>query len=336
MALNIVRSTGIPAIARANAVRAFSSSPAVSMAARAAAVGKTSTAAAEKKKADAAQLKEKAKAHAAKEKEKEKAKAAAAKEKEKVKAAAAKQKEKEKAKAAKQKEKEKGIVDAEKKKLADARAKEKATSVKEKEDRSTVKALLAAAPKRPATPYLVYFTEFWSTNKGTYKTAEGNYKNTAGGTTLTEAVKDASAKWLVMSEAEQAKYREAASDAAAKYARDYRRFYESLTPENLKLIAKVQGKEPAPPGGRRAAKLELRNRPGNPGKPSGAYFMFLKDKRAEIEAANPNWTGNERMLKLSRAAGDMWRNLPQADKDAYKEKNAVAKEAYDAWVKTQE
>lgn len=34
MALNIVRSTGIPAIARANAVRAFSSSPAVSMAAR--------------------------------------------------------------------------------------------------------------------------------------------------------------------------------------------------------------------------------------------------------------------------------------------------------------
>lgn len=187
--------------------------------------------------------------------------------------------------------------------------------MKEKEDRSNVKALLAAAPKRPATPYLVYFTEFWSTNKGTYKTAEGNYKNTAGGTTLTEAVKDASAKWLVMSEAEQAKYREAASDAAAKYARDYRRFYESLTPENLKLIAKVQGKEPAPPGGRRAAKLELRNRPGNPGKPSGAYFMFLKDKRAEIEAANPNWTGNERMLKLSRAAGDMWRNLPQADKD---------------------
>jgi len=65
--------------------------------------------------------------------------------------------------------------------------------------------------------------------------------------------------------------------------------------------------------------------PNAPKKPATAYFLWLKDSRAEIAASLP---AGSKVTDVAKAAGVRWKEVAAAEKQSYEEKYAVAKAEY--------
>ena len=66
-------------------------------------------------------------------------------------------------------------------------------------------------------------------------------------------------------------------------------------------------------------------KPSNSGKPLNPYVRFYNENKQRVKEENPNFTTQE----LSKHIGEMWRTMPDKDKQVYKDKYAKEKAEYD-------
>lgn len=66
-----------------------------------------------------------------------------------------------------------------------------------------------------------------------------------------------------------------------------------------------------------------------PKKPRSAYILFSMEKRPEVLAENPDLKAKEVMRKL----GKLWKELPESQKEEYKDKQSEEKAAYERLMK---
>jgi hypothetical protein len=67
-------------------------------------------------------------------------------------------------------------------------------------------------------------------------------------------------------------------------------------------------------------------------RPQSAYFLWLNANRSDIEKAAGSTLGPA----VSKKAGEIWKGLPDAAKKPFEEQYKVAKEKYDAYLKSEE
>jgi hypothetical protein len=80
-------------------------------------------------------------------------------------------------------------------------------------------------------------------------------------------------------------------------------------------------------------KKKKKKDPSEPKRPTTAFFYYTSSIREEVTKANPGMSVGE----LSKIFGQMWADLPEADKKEFQEKNEKDKERYtkemDEWKK---
>mmetsp|Transcript_3374 Transcript_3374/g.3715 ORF Transcript_3374/g.3715 Transcript_3374/m.3715 type:complete len:164 (-) Transcript_3374:213-704(-) len=112
--------------------------------------------------------------------------------------------------------------------------------------------------------------------------------------------------------------------------------YDGESSEDEDYVAKVDlaPKARAAPRPKRTPKprkldAKPKKRKRDPTKPKGpisAYFWFLKDKRADIIAENPELKSNA--PAVAKKAGSIWRSMDEADKKQYQAQAAEDKERH--------
>lgn len=65
---------------------------------------------------------------------------------------------------------------------------------------------------------------------------------------------------------------------------------------------------------------------GKPKRPPSAFFVFMSEFRQEYQAEHPN---NKSVANVSKAAGEKWRSMSDADKAPYVEKAGQKKQDYE-------
>jgi flagellar biosynthesis GTPase FlhF len=246
--------------------------------------------------------------------EKEKAKREKEKLKEREQRQKEKAKEKERAQRLKEKERERVAREKEKDKARTVRDKERARAQREKE-KAKEKAIKAQGPpvpdvpKKAAGPYAIFFSEFFKNHRGQFAAASGKID-------LSEATKAAGAEWKGMSDEAKTKYVAAAKDLKSQYEVTYREFFNSLSDIQRKAIEKKTGKKLPPPGGKRAVKDAIKNMPGNPGRPSTPFFLFLSEEKPDIMRLleEKGVEGSQVIGLLGKEAGRRWRALTEEQK----------------------
>lgn len=114
--------------------------------------------------------------------------------------------------------------------------------------------------------------------------------------------------WGALTQTAKDEYAVKAKELKKAFDVEYKKWYETLTPETIKAIEKASGKKVSLPGGRAAYKKEQAARPGNPGRPVTAFFEFLKEFR---ETEGKNLQG---IKEAASKAGEKWRQMSEADK----------------------
>ncbi|KAG9094012.1 hypothetical protein FS749_013298 [Ceratobasidium sp. UAMH 11750] len=255
----------------------------------------------------------------AKEKANEKVRAAAAKEKERLRAAKKKLRDKEKAAAAKQREKERQLAKKEKEKERQLAKKEKEKErelAKKEKERKKAEKPYPPPPKRPSTSYFLFARE--------YKPEPG-----AG---VTQAAIEASEAWKALSDSEKQGYAKKFEEARAQYKTDLANWVASLN--FAQLAAARDNREP---GTRDEAAMEHL-----PKRPATSYALFLKDTVTRPDmiskvdaAAQKEAKGDpEKLKKLrigigGRLAAAEWKAMSDKDRQAYTDKAADLKAAWD-------
>ena len=78
-------------------------------------------------------------------------------------------------------------------------------------------------------------------------------------------------------------------------------------------------------GGKKTEKKAKKTKdPNRPKKPLTAYFMYLKDHRAEIKEQNPD----AKVTEITKIASDLWKSADEETKKYYNDKAEEAKELY--------
>lgn len=215
-------------------------------------------------------------------------------------------KEKELAKKAEQKVKDKQRKEKEKAKAVKTKEKEAKAS-----ERALFKSLPSLPPLSPPSAYALYFKEFFGQNRD-------KYSNPDGKVLVQDVTRGAAKEWSNLPQSEVERFQQQAKAARAAWESEYSEFYESLTPEIIKALEKKTGKKISPPGGVAKAKLELKNRPGNPGRPASSFFEYVKSIRSELEQ-DPRVSELHEPLQRTRQvaiiAGERWKTLSQEEKD---------------------
>lgn len=127
----------------------------------------------------------------------------------------------------------------------------------------------------------------------------------------------------------------------------YDKWYSSLTPAQIRAVEADRKKPLVTPGGREAFKRRLDDAPGNPGRPIGSFFLFLREatpkiaqeaeaKSLEAEGVASGKPRMELRRYIGKRAGEMWNQLTEAEKEEYKRRNREMREKYDAWKKEYE
>lgn len=114
--------------------------------------------------------------------------------------------------------------------------------------------------------------------------------------------------WGALTQAAKDEYASKAKELKKAFDVDYKKWYETLTPETIKAIEKASGKKVSLPGGRAAYKKEQAARPGNPGRPVTAFFEFLSEFR---EKEGKDLQG---IKEVASKAGEKWRQMSDEDK----------------------
>jgi hypothetical protein len=104
---------------------------------------------------------------------------------------------------------------------------------------------------------------------------------------------------------------------SAKYDREYREWYFARTPAERATVEKATGKRIRFPGGRAKYRRDLRDRPGNPGRPTSSFFEFLRSLQPGL-LQTPDIANKEGILKyqeMAKIAAERWRAMSTEEKD---------------------
>lgn len=198
-----------------------------------------------------------------------------------------------------------------------------------------------APPKRGASPYTLFFQDYFSKNRSNYLDPEN------GRLKITDLARDCGKAWGDLPYGEVQTYTEASKKDRAAAQAAYEKWYTSLTPEQLRAAQADRKRPILTPGGKEAFKRRLDDAPGNPGRPIGPFFLFLRDMTPKIAQEAQAKTlvqdgvsdGKPRMelrRYIGKRAGELWNELTDAQKEEYKKKNREMREKYDAWKKEYE
>ncbi|RWW39343.1 hypothetical protein BHE74_00055341 [Ensete ventricosum] len=90
---------------------------------------------------------------------------------------------------------------------------------------------------------------------------------------------------------------------------------------------KVAGKRKAANNqGKRAKRGKVGKDPNKPKRPPSAFFVFMDEFRKEFQEKHPE---NKKVSVVSKACGDKWKSMSEADKAPYVAKAAKRKAEYE-------
>lgn len=118
--------------------------------------------------------------------------------------------------------------------------------------------------------------------------------------------------WSELTESAKEEYTKQAKELKTAYDKEYRSFLEGLSDDSIKAIEAATGKKLRIPGGKKARKAELNRASGSPGKPLTAFFEFMKEVRETEDVGDLQ--GREKIIELSKRAGEKWKNMSDSDK----------------------
>lgn len=196
-------------------------------------------------------------------------------------------------------------------------------------------------PKRGASAYTLFFSEFFAQRRPQYLDSE------TGRLKINELARDCGKAWGDLPYAEVQRYTEASKKDRDAAQDAYEKWFVALTPEQKRAVQADRKKPLLVPGGREAFKRRLDDAPGNPGRPIGPFFLFLREatpkiaqepeaKSLEQEGAANGKPRMELRRYIGKRAGELWNQLSEAEKDEYKSRNREMREKYDAWKKEYE
>ncbi|KAF9259265.1 hypothetical protein L218DRAFT_673093 [Marasmius fiardii PR-910] len=179
-------------------------------------------------------------------------------------------------------------------------AKKKPAARKPKKEKAPkIDRKLLKPPKRPASPFVIYCAENFN----------GNPKTIAEVNVL---CRENAVKWHALPENFKEEYRQRAQGQLKEYRKEYERWYNSLTPEQLKEAKRL----------RKNKKRRTISPPGEqPKRPANAFIQFFQDYRKERAVLGFD-TG------LSKEAGMAWKGLSQSEKNAYAQRYLGALEQH--------
>ncbi|WVQ79067.1 hypothetical protein IAT38_001161 [Cryptococcus sp. DSM 104549] len=187
---------------------------------------------------------------------------------------------------------------------------------------------LTPKPKQPLPAYHFYVNDL---------IASPNFSTPSGRKDASSISVVAAPMWRALSLSERAPYDAAADAARAEYDRDYAKWYNALTPQEIKDFEALTGGVVLPPGGgAKRRKKAVSARPGYPGKPMGPFLMFQAEmKKKGLLKVEEIEDKMQMMRNLSTEASKMWNKLSDEEKDRWTVASAEAKKKYDAWAATQ-
>ncbi|WVQ79946.1 hypothetical protein IAT38_002047 [Cryptococcus sp. DSM 104549] len=186
------------------------------------------------------------------------------------------------------------------------------------------KRTLPEVPKRHQTGYALFFSDFVKGAGAGIIAKEGK-----SGAEILGA--PAGKAWGELPPAEKQAYVDKAAELRAAGKQAYREFWESTSPDVRAKIEIVTGKVLAHPDGKRSYNKQIRERPGNPGQPAGAFFEFLEATRS----AKDYDAGGRSVAEEAVELGKKWRALSPEEKKRYSEVSAAKHVKYKEWFATQ-
>lgn len=185
--------------------------------------------------------------------------------------------------------------------------------------------------------YTLFFSDYFNKRRPEYIDSE------TGRLKIQQLARDCGKAWGELPYSEAQVWTEASKKERATAAAAYEAWYHSLTPAQLRA-AKADRKKPvAIPGGRSEFKKRLDDAPGNPGRPIGPFFLFLRERTPQItqepgaKELENKFGGQDNMPRMDyrryigRRAGELWNQLSDAEKEAYKTRNREMRDKYNAW-----
>ncbi|KAK4689298.1 hypothetical protein P7C73_g808, partial [Tremellales sp. Uapishka_1] len=186
---------------------------------------------------------------------------------------------------------------------------------------------LPTVPRGPSTAYTLFFKNYFNDEKDKYVSESGKLS-------LTSLAKAAGTAWNALPATDKAPYLKNAAELKESFNKLYKEFYQSLSPETKKSLERQLGKKLVVPGGKVASRKLEAGRTGNPGKPLGAFFVFLKELRESGDVDLDGLGGQERTVAIAKRGGEKWKAMSEEEKLVYKEKAKDMKTKFDEWAKS--
>ncbi|OXG29730.1 hypothetical protein J008_02248 [Cryptococcus neoformans] len=195
--------------------------------------------------------------------------------------------------------------------------------------KKNIDSTLPAVPKGPPTPYTLWFKDHIASVSEKYRRPDGKLD-------MRRLTNEAATEWASLSSSVKAELQSRADEGKKLADKAYLEFWNSTTPETRSAIEKATGKKVSPPGGKKAFKQSVKERPGNPGKPLTPYFAFAKEVRDGGKVDLPSdLEGNVRNQQLAKETGALWKQLSDSEKQRYKDAYVQARAKWDEWRQTQ-
>lgn len=181
---------------------------------------------------------------------------------------------------------------------------------------------MSAPLKKPQTAYFLYLN---SVRSEVQKRV---------GTSLGDVAKAASEQWNNLAPEKKKPFEE----AAAKAKKEYEEYIK--TDEGKAALAEKKGERQD----KKDAKIKKEMKTAAKGvekdeklkKPTSAYWLWLNDNREKVTEDIRKKGVSATGPAVAKAAGEAWKNLPAAQKSPYEAKAKEQKDAYDAYVKSED
>ncbi|KAJ9094148.1 hypothetical protein QFC20_006978 [Naganishia adeliensis] len=185
---------------------------------------------------------------------------------------------------------------------------------------------LELPPKAPMGAYAEFFREL-------YPKIRENYVKENGKIDSHEVARFTGAKWNALSESDKKPYEELSKRATEKYKSDYKRYYESLSEDQVHSLGLDS---PALKGLKKSARNAVnRKARGQPAKPSGSFFVFMHDFRKSDELKEMMERDGvekaQRSIYAAKKAGEKWGVMSDEEKKQWVDKNEEARATYAEW-----
>jgi hypothetical protein len=154
---------------------------------------------------------------------------------------------------------------------------------------------LPIVPKQPGSAYSLFVKDWFLKNKAAL--SENGKINSK------DILNDVSSAWTTVSEDAKAEFNRQAKEAKSAYDKEYKSFFDGLSPESIKAIEAATGKKLRVAGGLKNARRAKSAESGLPQRPLTAFFMFMQECRNQHASEGLSGTA------LAKKAGQEWRDM---------------------------